>query len=38
MIFEKPMAITMSDIKIRNQLLKTLPNHFYIDVDPINSI
>lgn len=38
MIFEKPMSITTSDIKMRNQLLKTLPNHFYIDVDPINSI
>jgi hypothetical protein len=31
----KPFTVTLQDIKIRNQILKLLPNNFYIDVDPI---
>ncbi len=35
MKLEKPLIVTRADIKIRNQILKLLPNDFYIDVDPI---
>lgn len=35
MKLEKPLIVTQTDIKIRNQILKLLPNDFYIDVDPI---
>lgn len=37
-ILEKPPIISLKEIKIRNQLLNLLPNHFYIDVDPLNTI
>jgi hypothetical protein len=38
MKLEEPFSIKPQDIKMRNQLLKLLPNDFYIDVDPINNL
>jgi hypothetical protein len=38
MKLEEPFIIKSQDIKMRNQLLKLLPNDFYIDVDPINNL
>lgn len=36
MILSKPFTVSVSDLKIRNQILNLLPNDFYIDVDPIS--
>ncbi len=38
MKLDEPFSIKPQDIKMRNQLLKLLPNDFYIDVDPINNL